>query len=45
MTIKEQTIYVAYYEDDILCAWTDEEIAKKDCEESGASYQKITLYL
>lgn len=41
---NEETIYVAYYEDEVLCAWIDEERAKKDCEESGASYQKITLY-
>ena len=41
-----EIIYVAYDEDDfeILCAWTDEEVAKKDCKESGASYQKVTLY-
>jgi hypothetical protein len=44
---KEQTIYVAYDSNDceILCAWTDEERAKKDCEESGVSYQKVILYL
>lgn len=40
----EETIYVAYYDGDVLCAWTDEERAKKNCEESGASYQAITLY-
>lgn len=44
MRLTEQTIYVAYYEDEVLCAWTDEEKAKKDCEETGASYQKTTLY-
>lgn len=29
----------------LLIAGRDEESAKKDCEESGASYQKVTLYL
>ena len=40
----EETIYVAYYDNEVLCAWTDEERAKNNCNESGASYQKITLY-
>ena len=41
----EETIYVAYDNDgDIFCAWIDEERAKRDCEDSGASYQIITLY-
>ena len=42
---KEQIIYVAHYEGDVLCAFIDEERAKKDCEESGVTYQKTTLYL
>ncbi len=41
----EENIYVAYDSDgDILCAWLDEERAKKDCEETGCNYVKTTLY-
>lgn len=40
-----ENIYVAYNDDgDILCAWTDEDEAKKDCKESGVNYEKTTLY-
>lgn len=44
--MEERKIFVAYDPCDggIFCAWTNEEKAKKDCEESGAKYVAITLY-
>jgi len=44
--MKEKKIFVAYdpCDGDILCAWDDEEKAKKDCEESSVKYVEITLY-
>ena len=41
----EEIIYVAYDDEgDIICAWSDENKAKEECEESGVNYTQITLY-